>query len=229
VNSKKEAEVLIAENKTAGDKGVRSFDHTKLPIVPILIKADVLGTIEAIQHELDKFESDRIAVRVIDTGVGDINVSDVQNVSATKDAIIVGFNVKVERAAKDLAERVDVEIDTFSIIYELSEWLDTALKNRTPQKEEKTETGTVKILKHFSTQKFTHVLGGRIEEGTIKMNQTVTILRRDIEIGTGIIKNLQQYKSDVDHVDEGEFGMQVETKAEVSAGDHLKPFDMVVS
>ena len=229
VGSKKEAEALVAENKANGGASARSFDATNLPIIPILIKADVLGTIDAIQHELDKFESDRIAVRVIDTGVGDINVSDVQNVSATKDAIIVGFNVKVERPAKDLAERLDVEIDTFNIIYELSEWLETALKNRTPKKEEKKETGTVKILKHFSTQKFTHVLGGRVEEGVIKMNQPVNILRRDIEIGTGIVKNLQQAKSDVNEVSEGEFGMQVETKAEIAPGDHLKPYDTVVT
>jgi translation initiation factor IF-2 len=229
VASKKEAEALIAENKQVSGNGVKNFANTKLPIVPILIKADVLGTIDAIQHELDKFESDRIAVRVIETGVGDVNVSDVQNVSATKDAIIVGFNVKVERPAKDLAERLDVEIDTFNIIYELSEWLETALKNRTPQKEEKQETGSVKILKHFSTQKFTHVLGGRVEEGSIKLNQPVTILRRDIEIGSGIVKNLQQAKADVNEVKEGEFGMQVETKAEIAPGDYLKPYDMVVT
>jgi translation initiation factor IF-2 len=203
--------------------------RSKLPLVPILIKADVLGTIEAIEHELDKFESDRITVKVIGTGVGDITSSDVQNVSATSDSIIVGFNVKVERAAQDLAERLGVEIKTFDIIYELSDWLNTALKSRTPKKEEKVYTGSVKILKHFSMQKSIHVLGGRVEEGVIKMNQRVQILRRDIEIGKGTIKNLQQQKSDVQQVDEGEFGMQIETRAELAAGDYLKPFDTVIS
>jgi translation initiation factor IF-2 len=202
---------------------------SRLPLVPILIKADVLGTIDAIEHELDKFESDRITVKVIDTGVGDITASDVQNVAATPDAIIVGFNVKVERQAKDVAERLNVEIDTFDIIYELSEWLNTALKNRTPKKEEKVVTGSVKILKHFSMQKNIHVLGGRVDEGVIKLGQGVKILRRDIEIGTGSIKNLQQAKSDVQQVDEGEFGMQIETRAELAAGDYLKPYDTVVS
>lgn len=229
VKNKKEAEALVEDNKQAGAGTAKAFTDTKLPVVPILIKADVLGTIDAIQHELDKFESDRIAVRVIETGVGDITASDVQNVSATKDAIIVGFNVAVARPAKDLAERLDVEIDTFNIIYELSEWLETALKNRTPKREEKQITGTVKILKHFSTQKFTHVLGGRVEEGVIKMNQPVTILRRDIEIGSGIVKNLQQAKADVQEVSDGEFGMQVETKTEIAAGDHLKPYDTIVT
>jgi translation initiation factor IF-2 len=153
----------------------------------------------------------------------------VQNVAATTDAIIVGFNVKIERQAKDLAERLNVEIDTFDIIYELSDWLNTALKNRTPKKEEKVVTGLVKILKHFSMQKNIHVLGGRVDEGVIKLGQRVKILRRDIEIGKGTIKNLQQQKSDVQQVNEGEFGMQIETRAELAAGDYLQPFDTIVS
>jgi translation initiation factor IF-2 len=229
VTSKKDAEALVRENQQGQVDHKQTFGNTELPIIPILIKADVLGTIDAIEHELHTFESDRIAVRVIDTGVGDINVSDVQNVSATEDAIIVGFNVKVERPAQDLAERLKVEIDTFDVIYELSEWLETALKNRTPKREEKQETGTVKILKHFSTQKHLHVLGGRIEAGSIKLNQSVIIARRDIEIGTGVVKNLQQAKSDVTEVSEGEFGMQLETKAELAPGDYLKPYDTIIT
>jgi translation initiation factor IF-2 len=225
---KKEAEALVTAAAHAAQSNT-PVKRSNLPVVPILIKADVLGTLDAIEHELEKFESDRITVRVIDKGVGDVTVSDVQNVSATKDAIIVGFNVKVERPAKELAERSDVEIDTFDIIYELSEWLETALKNRTPKKEEEIVTGTVKILKHFSVQKNIHVLGGRIDEGVIKMNQRVTILRRDIELGKGTIKNLQQMKSDVQQVNEGEFGMQLETRADIAPGDYLKPFDVVVS
>jgi len=229
VSSKKEAEVLVTEVENAKPIDQSMNTRSRLPLVPILIKADVLGTIDAIEHELEKFESDRITVKVIDTGVGDITASDVQNVAATPDAIIVGFNVKVERQAKDVAERLNVEIDTFEIIYELSEWLNTALKNRTPKKEEQKVTGLVKILKHFSMQKSIHVMGGRVDEGVIKMNQRVQILRRDIEIGRGTIKNLQQAKSDVQQVDEGEFGMQIETKAELSAGDYLKPYDTIIS
>lgn len=229
VSSKKEAEATITavENAKPVDQSMNT--KSRLPLVPILIKADVLGTIDAIEHELEKFESDRITVKVIDTGVGDISASDVQNVAATEDAIIVGFNVKVERQAKDVAERLGVEIDTFDIIYELSEWLNTALKNRTPKKEEQVFTGSVKILKHFSMQKNVHVMGGRVEEGVMKLGQRAQILRRDIEIGTGTIKNIQQAKSDVQQVDEGEFGMQIETKAEIAPGDYLKPFDTVVS
>jgi translation initiation factor IF-2 len=229
VANKKEAEVMVAAQIAATQKPNTPVAKSALPLVPILIKADVYGTIEAIEHELSKFESDRITVRVIESSVGDITANDVQNVSATEGAIIVGFNVKIERQAKDLAERLNVEIDTFSIIYELSDWLNTALKNRTPKKEEKVTTGAAKILKHFSSQKYTHVLGGRAEEGVIKLNQRVKILRRDIDIGSGVIKNLQQYKSDVQQVEEGEFGMQLETRAEIAPGDYLKPYDVVIT
>ena len=228
VKNKKEAEKMITEAKDQPE------DHTiptrsDTPIIPILIKADVLGTVDAITHELESFNSDRVTVRVIDTGVGAVTANDVQSVSATENAIIVGFNVKVEQAAEDLAKRLGVEIDTFSIIYELSEWLGNALKERTPKQEEEQPTGSVKVLKHFSTQKNTHVLGGRVEEGSLKHNQSVIITRRDIEIGRGVIKNIQQAKSDVKEVLEGEFGMQLESKVEPAAGDILTPYNTVIT
>lgn len=227
VATKKEAEALVLKNKSLQKN--EGFAPTNLPIVPILIKADVLGTIDAIEHELAGFQSDRIAVRVIDSAVGDISQNDVQNVSATANAIIVGFNVKVERTAKDLADKLGVEIETFSIIYELSEWLENALKNRTPKREEEQVTGTAKILKHFSTQKYTHVLGGRLESGFIKHGQTVKIIRREIELGKGKLTNLQQQKSNVQEVRDGEFGMQLESKVDIAAGDHIVGFDLVVT
>ncbi len=227
VSNKKAAEMMVLD---ATSRPVnRPVKQSALPTIPILIKADVMGTVEAIKHELAKFSSDRIAVRVIDAGVGDVTVSDIQNVSATKEAIVVGFNVKVERPAAELAERLGVEIDTFSIIYELSDWLNTALKNRTPKQEEMVVTGKAKILKHFSTQKHTHVLGARCEDGVIKLNQKVTIKRRDIEIGKGTLKNLQQMKSDVQQITAGEFGLQLDTKVEVVPGDYLESFDLIVS
>lgn len=228
VDSKKEAELLVTKQTAAMSQTLR-FERTNLPFVPILIKADVLGTIDAIKHELEKFESDRVAVRVIGASVGEITAADVQNVSATENAIIVGFNVKVARAASELALRLNVEIDTFDIIYELSEWLDAALKNRTPKREDEVVSGRAKIIKEFSTQKNSHVLGGRMEEGTIRLKQTVRVLRRDIEIGKGTVTNLQQTKSDTDSVSDGEFGMQISTKIDLAPGDYIEGIDLVVT
>jgi len=227
VSSKKEAESLILANKALVPK---LPDHdSDLPTIPLLIKADVLGTVDAIVHELDKYKSDRMVVRVIEARVGNITDNDVHNVSATKNAIIVGFNVKADRSVLDLAERLGVEIKTFSIIYELSEWLSEALKSRTPQKEEERVTGKAKILKHFSTQKNAHILGGRLETGTLALNQHVRITRRDVPLGKGVLKNLQQHKSDVKMITEGEFGMQLDSKTEIAPGDMIEAIEVIVT
>jgi translation initiation factor IF-2 len=226
VATKKEAE-LYAERFVDTAKGDGAY-QSDLPTIPLLIKADVLGTIDAIKHEIIKLASDRISVRIIDAAVGNVTAGDIQNVSATQNALIVGFNVKVERAAQDLADRLGVEIKTFTIIYELGEWLSTALTARTPKKEEERVTGRVKVLKNFSGQKNLLVLGGRIETGTFGMNQHVRILRREVDLGRGVIKNLQQQKSNVQQITEGEFGMQLETRVEVAPGDHLDAYDTVV-
>ena len=226
VPTKKEAEALAAQNKIAPARTAEIGNDT--PAIPLLIKADVLGTIDAILHELEKCKSDRVTARVIGTGVGSITANDVQNVSATKNAIIVGFNVKPDRAASDLAERLGVEIQSFDIIYKLSEWLGEALKERTPKQEQERITGRAKILKHFSSQKNTHVLGGRLEEGTLNLNQRVRVIRRDIVLGTGILKNLQQHKSNVKSIADGEFGMQLDSKVEITGGDIIEAFDIVI-
>lgn len=228
VENKKEAETLILAHKNATPKAPANVS-SDLPTIPLLIKADVLGTIDAIKHELHKCESDRVCVRVIGTGVGTITANDVQNVSATENAIIVGFNVKPDRSAVELAERLGVAIQTFDIIYKLSEWLETALKARTPKKEEERITGKAKILKHFSLQKNTHVLGGRLEDGTLSQDQHVRVMRRDIELGRGILKNLQQQKSNVRSIKDGEFGMQLDSKVDIAPGDYIEAFDIVIT
>ncbi len=230
VGTKKEAETAITASAVAAETPTVPFHSTnKLPTIPILIKADVLGSLEAIEHEIAKFTSDRILIRNIGASVGPVTHSDVQYASATDDAIIVGFNVPIERSAQELAERLDVEIDTFDIIYDLSEWINTTLVEKTPQKEEEQITGSAKILKQFSVQKNTHVLGARVEDGTLKQGQRVHILRRDIAVGSGVIKNLQQYKKDTNAVEEGEFGLQIETKAEIAPGDIISSFDIVIT
>lgn len=227
VDSKKEAEKMIESNTSK--PAARQFGDTNLPIVPLSIKADVLGTIDAIKHELEKFDSDRISVRIINEGVGDITSADIQNVSATENAIVVGFGVKVERAAIELAERLGVEIETFDIIYELSEWLENALKNRTPKKEVEEITGKAKVLVYFSTQKSIHVLGAKVLEGVLKVKQPVRIMRRDLKIGHGTITSLQSMKNNVEEIKDGEFGIQIDSKTDLAPGDIIEAFHIVVT
>jgi len=229
VGSKKEAEVLVLSARSK--KGVKEeyINAENLPVIPVLIKADTIGSIEAIEHEIGKLVSERVQVRVIDSNVGSVGENDVKSVSATANAIILCFNVTVDRQARESAERLGVELASFDIIYKLAEWLEEAIKVRTPKQTEDVKTGAAKILKHFSSQRSAHVLGGRMIEGTLKAGELIKIMRRDMEIGRGNLKNLQQSKTDTKEVSDGEFGMQLDTKTEIAPGDVIEGFETVES
>ncbi len=234
VENKKEAERIADETRrgnlqpkklvAATAEGEESVRH----ILPIAIKADVVGSLDAIQHEIDKIPQERIELRVVQAAVGGITEADVKLVGGGKvPGIVLGFNSKVDSTAKDLAERQGVSIQTFDIIYKLAEWLEEQAVTRTPKAMIEEVLGTAKILKVFSTSKSGIVLGGRVEEGELAERAQVKIMRRDIEIGRGHIGSLQAQKAPVKKVDAGsEFGALVETRDEPAPGDMLVAFVM---
>ncbi len=226
--TKKEAEALVLQNKefSAAASGEVTTDAT-LPTIPLVIKADTVGSIEGIEHEIAKIPQDRVVLKVIDKTVGGITENDVKNLGNSKNAIIIGFSTSVDRQARDIAERVGVEIATFDIIYKLAEWLEEAVKTRTPIETVDVKTGNAKILKEFSVTRNTHVLGGRVLEGVLKVGEIVKVMRRDLEIGRGTLENLQQQKANTREVSDGEFGMELHTKAEIMPGDTIEAFETI--
>ena len=229
VATKRDAEAMIEETKNNAEKAIENGAraNASLPVVPLLIKADTAGSIEAIEHEIAKISQERVTIRITDKTVGGVTENDVKHVGATANAIIIGFNVAVDRQAKDIAERLGVEIAVFDIIYKLAEWLEIAIATRTPKETIDVKTGDAKILKIFSAQKNTQVLGGRVVEGVLKIGEVVKVMRRDLEIGRGSLKNLQQQKADIREVSTGEFGMVLDTKAEIMPGDTIEAFESV--
>ena len=199
-------------------------------ILPLVIKTDVAGTAEAVIHELDKIPKDeRLEVRIVSKGVGPITESDVKLAGSGTPGIVVGFNVKAEGVARDLAERLGVSIGLFDIIYKLSEWLAEELLKRQPREHMEEATGTAKVLKIFSTAKGKVILGGRVESGSLLQNAEVKIMRRDLELGRGMIVSLQTQKSPVKELESGkEFGAQIKTSAEPAAGDTIEAFTIVL-
>lgn len=204
-----------------------SEEETVHMVLPIIIKTDVAGTGEAVAHELNKIPQDgRLEVRIVARSVGAITENDVKLVGGGKTpGIILGFNVKVEKEAREMAERLGVMIATFEIIYKLAEFLAAELAKRRPQLETAVLSGAGKVIKLFSTQKGRVVLGGRVEEGVLRLHQEVKIVRRELEIGRGIISSLQTSKKDVKEVEAGaEFGVMLKTQALPAAGDRLEAF-----
>jgi translation initiation factor IF-2 len=182
-------------------------------------------------HELDKLPKDeRLEVRVVSHGVGPISEGDVRLAGAgAVPGIIVGFNVKVEREAHDLAERLGVEVAVFDIIYKLAEWLGAEILKRQPREKTEQKTGSAKIIKVFSYEKGRAVLGGRVDDGTLTQGQVVKVMRRDLELARGTVVSLQSQKLAVKKIESGgEFGAMIKLGAEPAAGDYIEAFEEVM-
>ncbi len=204
-------------------RGERGEGGPKL--LPIIIKADALGSLRALEHELLKLNNDRIAVKIIFSGLGPINESDVKLALSSKEILLVGFHVKVDNAARDLGLRHNVAAKTFDVIYELALWVGKVLKERTPKEKIEEITGTAKIIRIFSTSKTRQIIGGVVESGEIQSGETVRIMRREAPIGEGKIKELQAAKVKTNSITEGkEFGMMIDSKVEIVPGDRISAY-----
>jgi translation initiation factor IF-2 len=235
VENKKEAEAKVAaasaaRRATAATPAAKVADEPGAAtqvILPLLIKTDVAGTGEAVEHEmlkLPKYEG--LELRILPRGVGAISEGDIKLLAGSSTpGVVVGFNVKVEPAARELAERQGVTVNTFDIIYKLTEWLGELMEQRRPRQEVQELKGAAKILKFFSAQSGRVVLGGRVEEGSLTEGQEVRIVRRETDIGRAKIISLQTGKSAAKKVEEGvEFGAMLKTEALPAAGDRLEVY-----
>lgn len=246
VANKKEAEAKAAEYRSSGPRSTAleaarpgftvesqaaapAPDSQKL-VIPLIIKTDVAGTGEAVAHEMEKLpKHDNLEVRIVARGVGAITEGDIKMLagSATP-GLVVGFNVKVEPAARELAERQGVTVNSFDIIYKLTEWLAEITEERRPRAEVEEIKGAAKVLKFFSAQSGRVVLGARVEEGALSEGTELRVMRRDEEIGRGKIVSLQTGKTPQKKVEQGaEFGAMLKTEVMIAAGDRLEAVVLV--
>lgn len=205
----------------------QNIENTNKKSIPVMLKADVAGSLEAIEKEIAKISSDNAEFKIIAKGVGPVTLSDIKSLSTDGDILIIGFNVSTDRSAVEEAERREVTISSFNIIYKMTEWLEEQMERLRPKIETIEVTGRAKIIRAFSRTKERQVVGGKVVEGQINLNSTVKIMRRDFEIGKGKIVNLEQGKVKTSTVAEGlEFGMMIESKIEIASGDVLEAFSI---
>ena len=198
-------------------------------IIPILLKADVSGTLEAIIKEISKIknkgEIQNTEFKIIAKGVGPVSESDIKSISNNENVIIIGFNVKADKSALEIAEKREMTISFFDIIYKMTEWLEEEMEKRRPRIETMETTGKAKIIRAFSRTKERQIIGGKVISGQMVLNGTVKIMRREFENGRGKIVNLEKGKVKTSLVEEGsEFGMMIESKMEVAPGDIIELF-----
>ena len=227
VSTKNEAEEKTSEFIPSTKTEVVPPEDSDKLFVPIVVEADAHGTLDAVIQEIRKISLERICPKIIYAGTGPITEGDIQLAMTKENSLVIGFNVKIEPRAKHLAERAGIVPQTFTVIYKLTEWLTEELKRQSPVFNTEETQGEAKILKTFSKIKDRQVIGGRMNEGSIKKGARVKIIRRDNEIGEGIIKELQQNKKDVSDVSTGEFGTMIESKTEIAAGDLVRSIIIV--
>lgn len=230
--TKKEAENFIKEISSLGQNETHSLNNNYNDgdtLIPIIIKADVMGSIEAIEKEIDKIKKDQTGFKIIKKGVGDINESDIKMAGVDKNCLIVGFNTKIDHSARDLNESLGVTIESFDIIYKMIDWLKEIIEERRPRIESKEIIGHLKVLKTFSSTKNKHVIGGKVTDGKICLKNIVSIIRRDFEIGQGKIVGLQSNKINTKEVIEGsDCGLEIETNVDIASGDVLEAYQMII-
>jgi translation initiation factor IF-2 len=230
VDTAKEIEMRpkIAEPKADAVVNADGTPSAEKKIVPVVIKADVQGSVEAIEHEIKKIQSNRVMLKVVAASIGDITEADVKGLATNKEALIAGFNVKTDSQAAAMIERLGLTAASFDIIYNLREWLEERIKERTPKVSAEEIMGKAKIMKFFSRTKDRQIVGGKVTDREISLGHKVKINRRDTIIGEGFIRELQQTKVKTGTVQEGfEFGAMVECAIEIAPGDVLEDFVVV--
>lgn len=193
----------------------------------IIVKADVQGSVEAVRGLLDKLEHPEVRVRVLHAGVGSITESDILLASAS-DGLVVGFNAKPETKAKNEAERQKVEIRTYSIIYELIEDIEKALKGMLEPKFEEDYHGTVEIRAVFKLTKAGKVAGSHVTDGRIFRNDKVRVKRGEEIVFEGELQSLRNVKQDVREMFAGQdCGIKFQGWEDFAEGDVVEAYDLV--
>ncbi|MDA1337374.1 MAG: translation initiation factor IF-2 [bacterium] len=195
-----------------------------LPTLDIILKVDVVGSLEVVKQVLLAIPQEKVVLRFVDAEVGEITEKDVKTVIGTK-ARIIGFRIKTQSSAIALAQREKVKIETFNVIYELIQRVRTLMENNIEPESIKTELGSLKVLAVFLTDKSRQIIGGKVSLGEIKKGSKIEVFREDDFIGGGKIVNLQKNKKDVGSAKAGEeCGLVYEGAERVEKGDVLKSF-----
>jgi translation initiation factor IF-2 len=191
---------------------------------PILVKADVQGSAEAIVQALEKVGNAEIRTRVVHYAVGGINESDI-GLATASGAVVLGFNVRASGQARDAAERAGIEIRYYNIIYDLVDDIKAAMSGKLAPEMRETFLGNAKILEIFNITKVGKVAGCQVTEGSVQRGAKVRLIRDNVVIHEGTLSTLKRFKDEVKEVQVGqECGMAFENYQDMRAGDVIECF-----
>ncbi len=222
----REAQMAAGVGKGSVDDLFKALQEGSASELPVVVKADVHGSLEAIQAGLDKLSTDEVKVRILHGGVGGLTESDV-TLARASNALLIGFNVRANAQARDMAKRDGVEIRYYSIIYELLDDAKDMLSGMLSPEQRETITGRAEIREVFNITKVGKVAGCRITDGFVRRTARVRLLRDDVVVYDGELASLKRFKEDAREVKEGfECGMSIAGYNDIRQGDVIEAYEV---
>ena len=227
-DQRKNDQKLAAQNqyKVSLDDLFSRIQEGNMKDLNIIVKADVQGSAEAVKASLEKLTNDEVRVRVIHSGVGGINESDVMLAEASG-AIIVGFNIRPDASAKASAEKANVDIRLYRIIYDCIEEIEAAMKGMLAPKFKEVVLGTAEVRQTIRVSGVGTVAGCYVKSGKLTRNASVRLIRENVVIFEGALASLKRFKDDVKEVQENfECGLTIENYNDLKEGDVVEAYEM---
>lgn len=219
-------EVFKQYQKVTLDNLFAQISEGEMKELPLIVKADVQGSVEAVKQSLEKLSNEEVRVKVIHGAVGAVSESDVMLANASN-AIIVGFNVRPDPVAKDSAERDGVDIRLYRVIYDAIEEISTAMKGMLAPKFREVETARVEVRQVYKITNVGIVAGSYVLSGKVGRNNEIRVVRDGIVIAEDKMSSLKRFKDDVKEVAEGyECGITLEKFSDIKEGDIFEAFFM---
>ena len=212
--------------KVTLDNLFSQMEEGKLKVLNLIVKADVQGSVEAVKQSMEKLSNDEVRVKVIHSAVGAVNQSDV-TLAKVSNAIIIAFNVRPDNMAKEIAEKDEVEIKQYSVIYQAIEDVELAMKGMLDPKYEEKVIGNVEVRQTFRISNVGTIAGGYVLSGKVERNAGVRVIRDNVVIHEGKLATLKRFKDEVKEVTKGfECGMQIENYNDIKEGDNIEVYVM---
>jgi translation initiation factor IF-2 len=220
-------DVKLAKQQAAKlENMLEQMGEGEVAYMPLIVKADVQGSQEALVQSLLKLSTDEVRVQIVHGAVGGISESDVNLATASK-AVIIGFNTRADAQARKLAEANGVDIRYYNIIYDAVDEVKAAMSGMLAPEKREIVTGTVEVRQVFKVPKIGAVAGCMVTDGFVKRSSSVRVLRNNVVIFTGELDSLKRFKDDVKEVRQGfECGMSIKNFNDIVEGDQFEVFEV---
>jgi translation initiation factor IF-2 len=226
-SQKEKEEALAGPRKASLENLFEQLAEGEAKELSIVVKADVQGSVEVLKDTLERLSTDKVKINVLHGSVGAISTNDIMLASASN-AIVIGFNVRPERTARELAEQEKVDVRLYTVIYDLIDDIKKAMVGLLEPVYREEELGQAEVREVFRVPKVGAVAGCHVTNGVIPRNAKVRLLRDNVVVYDGTIASLRRFKDDVSEVRQGfECGIGLERFQDIKVGDVIEAYRMV--